>query len=119
MRTVPTRLIERCRLNMAGAESPAGALYGAFGVVLAGQYLRILSGGVQDEYGWEHVSVSLADRCPTWGEMSWVKEQFWGEEECVLQFHPPRSKYVNHHEFTLHLWRQIGVPVELPPAVMV
>ena len=30
--------------------------------------------------GWEHVSVSLARRCPTWEEMCMVKDIFWGEE---------------------------------------
>ena len=27
--------------------------------------------------GWEHVSVSLARRCPTWEEMCMVKDIFW------------------------------------------
>ena len=27
--------------------------------------------------GWEHVSVSLPDRCPTWEEMCRVKDLFW------------------------------------------
>lgn len=41
--------------------------------------------------GWEHVSVSLSNRCPTWEEMCMVKDIFWGEDECVIQFHPPKS----------------------------
>lgn len=38
--------------------------------------------------GWEHVSVSLSNRCPTWEEMCMVKDIFWGEDECVIQFRP-------------------------------
>jgi hypothetical protein len=64
---------------------------------------------------WEHVSVSLKDRCPTWEEMAWVKSLFFGDEECVIQFHPPRSRYVNRHRFCLHLWRPVGVEMPMPP----
>lgn len=65
--------------------------------------------------GWEHVSVSLARRCPTWEEMCMVKDIFWGEEECVVQFQPPRSEYVNRHPYCLHLWKKIGEEYETPP----
>lgn len=58
-----------------------------------------------DGEGWEHVSVSLPDRCPTWDEMCVIKNLFWGDEDCVVQYHPPKSEYVNNHPFTLHLWR--------------
>jgi hypothetical protein len=64
---------------------------------------------------WEHVSVSLRDRPPTWEEMAWVKHLFWDEEECVVQFHPPRSRYVNTHPFCLHLWAVVGVAFPTPP----
>lgn len=55
--------------------------------------------------GWEHVSVSLLSRCPTWQEMCHVKGIFWDDEDCVVQFHPAKSQYVNNHEYCLHLWR--------------
>lgn len=55
--------------------------------------------------GWDHVSVSCPDRCPTWEEMCYVKDLFFDDEECVVQFHPPKSQYVNYHPRTLHLWR--------------
>ncbi len=58
-----------------------------------------------DGMGWEHVSVSLTTRCPTWEEMCFIKDLFWGAEACVIQFHPPESEYVNNHSFCLHLWR--------------
>ena len=37
------------------------------------------------------------------------KALFWDEDDCVIQYHPPRSEYVNNHQNCLHLWRPIGV----------
>ena len=65
---------------------------------------------------WEHVSVSLAHRTPTWEEMSLVKALFWDAEDLVLQFHPPASKHVNVHPYCLHLWHPVGVEIPLPPS---
>lgn len=64
---------------------------------------------------WEHVSVSLPDRIPTWAEMCYVKRVFWDAEDCVIQFHPPRAEYVNCHPHCLHLWRPVGVEIPRPP----
>lgn len=58
------------------------------------------------EEGWEHVSVSLGNRCPTWDEMCFVKNLFWDEEDMVIQFHPAKSEYINLHPYALHLWRK-------------
>ena len=58
--------------------------------------------------GWEHVSVSLPDRCPTWEEMSFIKNLFWDEEDFVIQIHPAGSDYVDLHPYCLHLWRKCG-----------
>ncbi|EGR1128985.1 hypothetical protein ACKVFG_003347 [Vibrio cholerae] len=57
---------------------------------------------------WEHVSVSLSHRCPTWEEMCLVKSLFWDEEDAVIQIHPPKSQYVNNHPYSLHLWRKFS-----------
>lgn len=78
-----------------------------------------------DGMGWEHVSVSVTEsgkrqhRCPTWAEMCWVKSQFWDEEDCVIQYHPAKSEYVNMHPFVLHLWRPIGQEIPIPDKIMV
>ena len=72
--------------------------------------------------GWEHVSVSLgpfSKKCPSWEEMCQVKDLFWDEDVCVVQFHPAKSDYVNRHKGCLHMWRKIGAVVELPPKFMV
>jgi hypothetical protein len=72
-----------------------------------------------DGAGWEHVSVSRRDRCPTWAEMCEVKELFWGADEWVVQYHPAAADYVNDHPFCLHLWRPVGVLLPTPPAWLV
>lgn len=70
-------------------------------------------------FGWEHVSVSRRDRCPTWDEMCLVKALFWDDDDCVIQHHPPCSEYVNNHPYCLHLWRPIDVSLPMPPSILV
>lgn len=55
--------------------------------------------------GWEHVSVSLANRNPSWDEMCYIKKVFFEDEDLCLQFHPRKSQYVNHHPHCLHMWK--------------
>lgn len=85
-----------------------------------GGKLTILANtGSEDSKGWEHVSVSLKHRTPNWQEMCFVKDLFWAEDECVVQFHPPKSEYVNHHPNCLHLWRHITDTFPMPPSMLV
>lgn len=72
-----------------------------------------------DQAGWEHVSVSLPTRCPTWEEMCFIKNLFWDEEDCVVQFHPSKKDYVNNHPYCLHLWRPTEGMMPTPPNFMV
>lgn len=69
--------------------------------------------------GWDHVSVSLPDRCPTWDEMCKVKRLFFKEDECVVQFHPAESDYININQHVLHLWRLQTATIPMPPKEMV
>ena len=55
---------------------------------------------------WNNISVH---------SMGHVKDLFWGEEDAVLQLHPPKSEYVNNHPFCLHLWRNPRQKIELTP----
>jgi hypothetical protein len=71
------------------------------------------------DYGWEHVSVSYPDRCPTWAEMCLIKDLFWDAEDCVVQFHPPKADYISNHPFCLHMWRWTGGDFPRPPGWMV
>ncbi len=72
-----------------------------------------------DGEGWEHVSASFPDHTPSWEDMCFVKAMFWGEDDCVVQFHPPKEEYINNMQHCLHLWRKIGSEFELPPSFMV
>lgn len=81
-----------------------------------GAALRVM---FSDGQGWDHVSVSLPTRCPTWAEMSFVKDTFFEPEDAVFQLHPPHSDYVNVHQFCLHLWRNQTEAMTLPPSIMV
>lgn len=85
-----------------------------------GRQLRIIACD-GEETGWEHVSVSIEDskQTPSWAEMSLVKGLFWDDEETVVQFHPPKSEYVNFHAGCLHLWKQANVAFPIPPSILV
>lgn len=74
-----------------------------------------------DGEGWEHVSVSHVSRIPNWAEMCVIKDMFWGPEDLVIQFHPPKEDYVNDHPNVLHLWRKAGTNdfCERPPLICV
>lgn len=84
-----------------------------------GRQLRIVA---SNGLGWEHVSVSCKRKsknlCPTWEEMCFVKSLFWDDEDCVVQFHPPKSEYVDNVE-ALHMWRPIGIELPCPPSILV
>ena len=96
---------------------PGDDYNGVFDVVLRHkQRVRVIA---SDGLGWEHVSVSREDRCPTWDEMCQVKDLFWGDEDTVVQYHPPKSQYVNIHKNCLHLWRPTEVPMPVPMKIMV
>jgi hypothetical protein len=113
-----------------------GRPHGAFVLPLkSGGVMKIIAcdGRPADAREWEHVSVSIElsrreledgkievqGRTPTWEEMSLVKNWFWEEEECVVQFHPPQSNYVDYNPFVLHLWRHRRRIFPRPPAVLV
>ena len=76
---------------------------------------RVLTVIFSNGEGWDHVSVSRPGRPPSWAEMCFVKDLFFEPEECVIQFHPPRSVYKNQHERCLHLWRKQDEAFPLPP----
>lgn len=72
-----------------------------------------------DGEGWDHVSVSLRNRCPNWDEMCFIKDLFFESEETVIQLHPPKSVYKNVHNYCLHLWRNQKEDYKLPPSIFV
>lgn len=107
------RSLNNLIIHKTGADGGYGNLY--LGGVKSKPAVVVFSWGG----GWEHVSVSYPNRCPTWEEMCRVKEMFWNEDECVVQYHPPKSEYVNNHSYCLHLWRKCGEDFETPPKYFV
>lgn len=116
--------LEMCRVRSGEFRSQTGNHFGAFVVSPKGKEmigLRCIVDDGTDPYcpGWEHVSVSLQDRIPSWDEMEFIKQLFWDDEETVIQFHPKLSEYKNQHPYVLHLWRQVGINHPLPPSILV
>ena len=121
---VPEKL-ERGRFTTGPTASDASyGFYGAFEIQgPCGAALRIIASGADADDvisdGWEHVSVSTRHRPPNWQEMCFVKDLCWEPEECVVQFHPPRSEYVDNHPNCLQLWKSTKYPQPLPPSILV
>lgn len=94
---------------------------GAFEFALPGEARRIFV-IASDGMGWQHVSVSFGAKSkstPSWDLMCRVKDLFWEDSDCVVQFHPPKSEYVNNHVACLHLWRSLDAPQPMPQSIMV
>lgn len=91
---------------------------GAFLIPALAQPLRVIA---SDGLGWEHVSVSLENRCPFWDEMCYVKNLFWGEDDFVVQMMVPKVDYINCHPHCLHMWRKAGTNdfCDRPPQIFV
>lgn len=109
MKAIVPPELEMCRVH--GGALGSRSDWGFNGMFeLPGDMKVICSDGM----GWDHVSVSFPDRCPTWDEMCMVKNLCWNDDECVVQYHPPRSEYVNCHPFCLHLWKNQRVEAPIP-----
>ncbi len=119
MKPEPNTELDKYRMvHPTMGASPKGASYGAFRILMSNCVLSVISSGEEKECpenkGWEHVSVSIGSRTPTWEEMVFVKNLFWQDDETVVQFHPKKSEYVNTHKYCLHLWRN-AAECQLPP----
>ena len=105
------------------ASDESYGLAGAFRLIAPGgtMLLAVSSGaaGNGNDTGWEHVLVSAEHRCPTWDEMVFVKDLFWTEDEMCVQYHPPKSEYVNFYPHCLHIWRPINMTIPMPPVLLV
>lgn len=105
----------RVKDGMLGSDESYGN-NGLFMIPFESYTLQVIA---SDGEGWEHVSVSLNNRTPNWREMCHIKSLFWSEEDCVVQYHPPKSEYVNNHDHCLHLWKPVGKDIPMPPSILV
>ena len=81
--------------------------------------LRVIASSGADQpadYAFDHVSVSLSNRCPTWDEMDYIKRLFFKDEEVAYQLHMPSHDNINNHQYCLHIWRPLKAQIPLPPA---
>jgi hypothetical protein len=85
---------------------------GAFNLPHGGQLLRCIA---SSDGGWDHVSVSLDKRCPSWSEMDYAKRRFFKDDEVAMQLHVAVADHISLHPFCLHLWRPHGTAIPLPP----
>lgn len=69
--------------------------------------------------GWDHVSVSFPNRVPTWDEMCRIKDIFFREDECCVEYHPAKKNYVNIHPYCLHIWKPQEAEIPIPPIIYV
>jgi hypothetical protein len=114
--------VEQWRVRNGPYGSGPGDDYGAFRIPgPCGRDLMVIAspGDAHEGIEWEHVSVSLPNRCPNWPEMCHIKALFWGPEETVMQLHPPQSRWINNHNFCLHMWRPLKQEIPLPPDIAV
>lgn len=117
MRSVFPQKVEAARSSHPTLGSTSkGDHWGFFDFMRGTRKIAVMVG---DGSGWDHVSVSMANRCPTWDEMCWVKNLFFEPDETVLQYHPSVEEYVNLHPFCLHLWKPHGEILPKPPTWMV
>lgn len=124
--------LEKYRIQRTPYISPIGATHGAFEIPPNGtrkRILRVIATAAMPELGpegeWEHVSVHAYDaswdlECiPDWAEMAFIKDLFWNEDECVVQYHPSKKDYVNIHGCVLHLWKPTKETIPMPPKICV
>lgn len=117
MKSKPSKAIERFRIIKGVlASNRSYGNNGAFRVKYKGRIYKVI---ISDEGGWDHVSVSLQNRIPTWREMCVIKDIFFEDIEVVVQYHPAKENYINDHEYVLHMWRCQDKPMPIPPLMFV
>lgn len=119
MRAKPLPPAEFCRRPIDATDDDVRQ--GRYIIPFKKEQLRVIASDgndwleIYDPPVWEHVSVSLPHRCPTWEELDFIKNLWWREDETVIQLHVPRDRHVNYHPFCLHLWKPVGIAIPLPP----
>lgn len=86
-------------------------------------FMRVIASSGKDQsdpaFRWDHVSVSLSDRCPTWDEMDFVKRLFFKPDEVCFELHVEAKDHISNHPYCLHIWRPLDAKIPLPPSIMV
>lgn len=96
--------IKKTRNLFIEAEAPNDGMGGWYYDSTSGKRLNFI---FSYQMGWEHLSVSMPSKTPTWDMMCRMKDIFWNEDETCVEYHPAKSQYVNMHSHCLHIWRPI------------
>ena len=93
-----------------------GDYFGWFEIpsIKKGQTLFVMSNNMRSS-SWSHVSVSKKTQIPSWNEMCYIKELFFGKNKTVVQFHPKEDDYINISKNCLHLWAWNDGTFPVPP----
>ena len=116
---------EEGRFNQIGHSLHSSKSDGNNGAFFIKSGSDILQCVASDGHNWEHVSITIRTKnrqvcsTPSWEIMCLVKDIFWDDEDCVVQYHPPKSEYVNNHPYVLHLWRLTNAELPRPHSIMV
>lgn len=100
--------VEDFNIKFSELKEQQGIYSQCFIIPFKGRALKAIASNWKN--GWEHVSISLNNRCPNWPEMCYIKNLFWEKDEICIQFHPKEEEYVNLHNYCLHIWKP---PIEI------
>jgi hypothetical protein len=98
------------------AEAKNDGIGGKYYDKYSGKYLNFI---FSYQLGWEHLSVSMPNKTPSWDQMCVMKDIFWNKNETCVEYHPKEEDYVNNHKHCLHIWRPAEQELLTPPSILV
>lgn len=98
------------------AEAENDGIGGKYYDKYSGKFLNFI---FSYQMGWEHLSVSMPNKTPSWEQMCMMKNIFWNEDEACVEYHPKKEDYVNNHKHCLHIWKPANEVLPLPPSILV
>jgi len=69
---------------------------------------------VSNDGGLWHLSISRKDRLPNYDEVKYARYAYLPDDITVAQLFPPKTDFVNMHQFCLHLWELAAPELWLP-----
>ena len=98
------------------AETDNAGMGGYYYDVISGKNLNFI---FSYQMGWEHLSVSMPSKTPSWDQMCRMKDIFWNKDEACVEYHPKEEDYVNMHKHCLHICRPTEEYLPTPPHFLV
>jgi hypothetical protein len=119
-----TSLEKLCRANRwrvrkgQFASDETSGFNGHFIVPLEGEMWHVI---LSDQLGWKHLSVTNAQKkiMPNWTVMCHLKDAFFGDDECCVQYHPAKEDYIDDCKWCLHLWTPLNEALPKPSIALI